>query len=85
MLFKYKLVFKDEVESLPILAQLPRLKSHAVIIGEYTRYTENPDNPDEPFAERLEGWHVDVVSTTELGFLKPYEVFPKNPIREIPT
>lgn len=39
MLFKYKLVFKDEAESLPILEQLPRLKSHAVIIGEHTRYT----------------------------------------------
>ena len=85
MLFKYKLVFKDEAESQPILAQLPRLKSHAVIIGEHTRYTENPDNPDEPFAEKLEGWHVDVVSTTELEFLKPYEVFPKNSIHEIPT
>ena len=85
MLFKYKLVFKDEAESLPVLAQLPRLKSHAVIIGEHTRYTENPDNPDESFAEKLVGWHVDVVSTTELGFLKPYEVFPENPIHEIPT
>lgn len=80
---KYKLRFKDEAESLPVLAQLPRLTSHAVILGEHTRYHDNPDDPDNPIPEKLEGWHVDVVSREPMDFLLPYAVTPEHSFHEI--
>lgn len=86
-LYDYKLRFKDEEESLPILAQIPKRGAAYHVIGINKELAEgqehllnDPEFEGELEYVAIEGWHVAVRSKTPLDFLEPFVVVPKNPI-----
>ena len=76
----YYLKFTDRDEALLVLGTLDSSYEVSILeIGDHYKDTGTVDDQGYPILELVPGYHINVLSRTELTHLNQYTIFPESP------